>query len=56
MKEVRIGLSPNMELHIRITNQMEKDYRECRKLGNKEEINRPEKYAGVIFPLNIVNI
>lgn len=56
MKEIRISPSPHIEIHIRVSDQMEKDYRECRKLGNKEEINRPEKYAGVIFPLNIVNI
>ena len=31
MKEVRISPSPNMELCVRITDQMEKDFRECRK-------------------------
>ena len=31
MKEVRISPSPNMELCVRITDQMEKDFWECRK-------------------------
>ena len=37
MKEVRISPSPNMELCVRITDQMEKDFRECQEMAAKEE-------------------
>ncbi len=37
MREVRISPSPNIGLYIRIADQMEKDFRECRKLQTGSE-------------------
>lgn len=37
MKEIRISPSPHIEIHIRVSDQMEKDFRECRKLQTELE-------------------
>lgn len=36
MKMVKISPSPHMELYVRATEQMEKDFRKCRRLAAKK--------------------
>ena len=36
MKMVKISPSPHMELYVRATEQMEKDFRRCQRLAAKE--------------------